>query len=57
MQSLILHYILNYDNLDIIYQEILISFIMIMLMVNKTSKEYKRGVQKGDDVTTFFHTP
>lgn len=57
MQYLILPYILNYDNLDTIYQEISISFSMIMLVVNKTSKEYKRGVQKGDDVTTFFNTP
>jgi hypothetical protein len=57
MQSLILPYIVNYDNLDTIYQEILISFTMIMLMVNKTSKEFKRGVQNGDDVTTFLYTP
>jgi hypothetical protein len=42
-------------NLNTIYQEI--SFIVIMLMVNKICKKYKRRIQKGDEVTTFFNTP
>jgi hypothetical protein len=44
-------------SLDTIYQEISISFIVIMLMVNKISKKYKRRIQKGDEVTNFFNTP